>query len=125
MEFYTAINCMDGRVQLPVITYLQERFDATYVDMITEPGPNCLLADRTDPALVESILNRVGISVKKHGSSGIAVVGHYDCAGNPNPEETQLTQTRKAVELLREEYPECDVIGLWVDEKWEVSEIPA
>ncbi|MHC5086790.1 MAG: carbonic anhydrase, partial [Planctomycetota bacterium] len=26
MSFCTAINCMDGRVQLPVIPFLQNRF---------------------------------------------------------------------------------------------------
>ena len=36
--FATAINCMDGRVQLPVIKFLQERFKAEYVDIISEPG---------------------------------------------------------------------------------------
>jgi carbonic anhydrase len=125
MTFCTAINCMDGRVQLPVITYLQKRFDAIYVDVITEPGPNRILADQTDSTLTASILNRVSISVNKHGSTNIAVVGHYDCAGNPTPEEEQLVQTRKAVALLRKEHPGCTVIGLWVDRDWEVSEIPS
>ncbi len=123
MEFYTAVNCMDGRVQLPVITYLQNRFGVTYVDMITEPGPNRLLADQTDPALTGSILNRIKISVEKHASGGIAVVGHYDCAGNPASEEKQFAQTRKAVELIRKEYPGLDIIGLWVDENWEVRQL--
>jgi len=40
MEFCTAINCMDGRVQIPVISFLEERFNARYVDVISEPGPN-------------------------------------------------------------------------------------
>jgi len=123
MEFYTAVNCMDGRVQLPVITYIQNRFGATYVDMITEPGPNRLLADRTDAALAESILKRVRISVEKHGSGGIAVVGHYDCAGNPAPKKTQVAQTEKAVRLLRKEHPAIEIVGLWVDKNWEVSEL--
>jgi carbonic anhydrase len=123
MEFYTAVNCMDGRVQIPVITYLQNRFGAAYVDMITEPGPNRLLADQTDSALVESILKRVRISVEKHESGGIAVVGHYDCAGNPAPEETQVAQTEKAVRLLRKEHPDIEIVGLWVDKNWEVSDL--
>ena len=42
MSFCTAINCMDGRVQLPVIRFLQERFKVDYVDVISEPGPNLL-----------------------------------------------------------------------------------
>ena len=42
MRFCTVINCMDGRVQLPVIRHMKERFNAEYVDSITEPGPNNL-----------------------------------------------------------------------------------
>ena len=38
MCFCTAVNCMDGRVQLPVTSYLQERFNVEHVDSITEPG---------------------------------------------------------------------------------------
>ena len=40
MIFFTTIKCKDGRVQLPVISYLQKRFNVQYVDSITEPGPN-------------------------------------------------------------------------------------
>jgi len=50
MSFYTAINCMDGRVQLPVITYLQKRFGVEHVDSITAAGPNRLVT-MTVPAI--------------------------------------------------------------------------
>lgn len=123
MTFCTAINCMDGRVQLPVITYLQERFDAAHVDVISEPGPNLLLATTPEPGTVESILERARISVEKHHSKGIAVIGHHDCAGNPVSEAEQRLHTREAVMMLREEFPGIEIIGLWVDENWEVSEV--
>ncbi len=48
MSFCTTINCMDGRVQLPVIKYLQKHFNVDYVDSITEPGPNLILAKQTN-----------------------------------------------------------------------------
>lgn len=123
MKFCTAINCMDGRVQLPVIHYLQKRFNAEYVDVISEPGPNRILAQATNFDLVESIFNRVEISVGTHHSVGIAVVGHHDCAGNPSTKEDQLSQVRDAMESLRRRFGGIDVIGLWVDENWAVSEI--
>jgi len=88
-SFCTVVNCMDGRVQLPVIRYLQRRFNVNHVDTITEPGPNLILANQDDKAGVQSILRRVQISVKKHESVGIALVGHHDCAGNPTQEEEQ------------------------------------
>jgi len=121
-RFSTVVNCMDGRVQLPVITYMQKRFDTEYIDSITEPGPNRLLAERDNPDLLDSILNRINISIEKHGSRTIAVVGHYDCAGNPVSRDKQIKQTAKAVAWLREQFPEVEVIGLWVDEKWQVEE---
>jgi len=115
---------MDGRVQIPVITYLRDRFDAEHVDIISEPGPNYLLADQPESETVDSILKRVNISVEKHHSKGIAVIGHHDCAGNPASEDEQHLHTKEAVMMLREKYPGLEIIGLWVDENWKVSEIP-
>lgn len=114
---------MDGRVQLPVNDYLKKRFGAAYVDTITEPGPNAILASGTDARSVESIMRRLRISVDHHKSVGIAVVGHHDCAGNPAPRRDQAQQTLKAVRRLQQEFPGLPVIALWVDEAWEVSEI--
>ena len=123
MKFCTVINCMDGRVQLPVITFLQKRFNAKYVDSITEPGPNLILSKQTDSYLVESILTRLKISVEKHKSVGVAVVGHYDCAGNPAKKDEQIQHVEESIRLIRQQYKELEIIGLWVDENWEVMEI--
>ena len=123
MKFCTAINCMDGRVQRPVIEYLQNRFSAECVDTITEPGPDRILAEQSDSNQVESIFTRLEISVARHQSSGVAVVGHYDCAGNPVPKDEQVPHIESAVKLVRERYPNVEVIGLWVDENWRVHEI--
>ena len=124
MSFCTAINCMDGRIQLPVIAFLTRRFAVEHVDMITEPGPNRILARQTDASLIESILDRIRISVERHGSVGIAVVGHHDCAGNPAGQAEQASDTVAAVEYIRKRcsrYGVVVVIGLWVDENWSVS----
>ena len=123
MSFCTVVNCMDGRIQLPVIEYLQERFKVDYVDSITEPGPNLILARQNDIGIVESIFNRVKISVENHGSVGIAVVGHFNCAGNPAPKEQQAEHTLDAIRCVKCRYGDLEVIGLWVDENWKVSEL--
>jgi len=47
MRFCTVINCIDGRIQLPVIEYLKIRFNVEYVDTITEAGPNLILSENT------------------------------------------------------------------------------
>ncbi|MDP6634065.1 MAG: hypothetical protein QGG42_04160 [Phycisphaerae bacterium] len=126
MTFCTAVNCIDGRVQLPVIEFLTDRFGVDYVDMITEPGVNRILAERTDPGGIDSILARIDISVTAHNSSAVAVVGHHDCKGNPVDESQQTIDTLAAVKYLREQcarYKDVRVIGLWVDGNGTVSEI--
>jgi hypothetical protein len=114
---------MDGRVQLPVIRYLQERFNAEYVDSITEAGPNLILSEQEDTVSIRSILERLEISIKNHNSVGVAVVGHHDCAGNPAPRDVQVVHIQKAVQFLRRQYEGMDVIGLWVDDNWEAGEV--
>ncbi len=123
MRFCTAINCMDGRVQLPVIEYLQKRFGAEYVDSITEPGPILILAEESNSNLVESIFNRIRISVDRHNSVGIAVVGHHDCAANPATKDQQVKQIADAIRLIKHRYSDIEIIGLWGGENWEVTEL--
>jgi len=114
---------MDGRVQLPVIQYLQKRFDVKYVDSITEAGPNLILAKQNNTALVQAILVRLNISIDKHNSVGIAIVGHQDCAGNSAPYEEQIRHIRESVQFLRSQHENTEVIGLWIDSDFEVHEI--
>ena len=122
MTFCTAINCMDGRVQLPVINYLMRYFEADYVDSVTETGPNLILAEQKNEALIQSIITRVKVSVEKHKSVGIAVVGHNDCVGNPAQKEEQFTHLEKSVEVLSQ-YFNVPIVALWVDENWKVHKI--
>ncbi len=121
--FATVINCMDGRVQLPVISWVQQTYHVQYVDMVTEPGPVKILAEKQPEYLLESVKNRVHISVRTHGSNLICIVGHYDCAGNPVCKDKQLQQLRIAKEVVESWSLQTRVILLWVDEQWIVHEI--
>ena len=123
MSFCTAINCMDGRVQLPVIQFLQDLFGVEYVDMITAPGPVRILAQQDNPPIVDAILERVAISVQKHGSTQIAVVAHHDCAGNPADRDAQVAQVRQSIDFLKGRFPQVEFEGLWVNENWDVEAV--
>ncbi len=112
-RFVTAVNCMDGRVQEPVIRWMTRRLAADYVDMITEAGPVGALATGSKPE-VQSIRKRLDVSVRVHGSRVIAVVAHADCAGNPVPDEDQKGQVRRASALLKSWHSDVRVVGLWV-----------
>lgn len=118
--FGVAINCMDGRVQLPVIDFLKKKFGLDYVDAVTEPGPNKIVAENRDFATVESIKRRVAISVEKHGAKIVALVAHFDCAGNPADKTVQLDQLNQAEEVVKSWGFNTRIVKLWVDENWQV-----
>jgi len=119
-KFVTAINCIDGRVQTCVTDWLKEKYQADFVDMITEPGADKVMAE--GPAdLVEAILKKVMVSVGSHHSGLIAVVGHYDCAANPVTDEEHLVQIKKGVEIIKGWGLPVEVLGLWVGNSWKVS----
>ncbi|MBC8184182.1 hypothetical protein H8E88_24070 [candidate division KSB1 bacterium] len=123
ITFATAINCMDGRVQIPVIEYIKQNYRVDYVDMITEPGPNKILADNDDKTVLTSIKKRVLISLDRHKSRLIFLAGHHDCAGNPADKETQLTQIISSVNTIKFWNLDAKVLGLWVDENWRVCDV--
>lgn len=123
MKFCTVINCMDGRIQLPVINFLRERFNAENVDNITEAGPDLILHNNNNPNKIDSIFKRVEISIEAHKSVGIAVVGHPDCAANPTPKESQLIHLKNSVELIKNNFPNTEVIAVWVNENKYPEEI--
>lgn len=122
-SFAAAINCIDGRVQIPVINYIKKNYGVDFVDVITEPGPNKVLAEKSDLGKVGFIKERVQVSVLKHASKVVAVVGHYDCAGNPVDKKTHIEQIKQAVKTVESWKLAVQVIGLWVDKNFVVWEI--
>jgi hypothetical protein len=122
-KFATAINCMDGRTQLPVHTWLKRTHAVDYVDVITEPGPVRILADATDAAALESIKRRLSISVTRHGSTRVAIVAHADCAGNPVDKETQFRQLHMAATSVLSWGFGVQLNLLWLGNDWQVERV--
>jgi len=123
-KFAIAINCMDGRAQIPVINYLKEKFKVDYVDMVTELGPNKILSDNTDLQTVESIKEKVKFSVLTRKAKVIVVVSHYNCAGNLAGENDQKQHLRNAVNLIKEwNLPVETIEALWFDEFFRAPEV--
>ena len=123
MRFATAINCIDGRTQVPVISYMKENYGVEFVDMITEPGVDKIISEGEDNTVLSAIKKKVGISIDKHSSRVIAVVGHYDCAGNPVSEEEHVKHISDAVDIVKSWLGDVKVVGLWINSRWEVEKI--
>ena len=89
--------------------------------MITSAGPVKILSNKKIENL-ESIISCIDISLKQHKSKGIAIVAHYDCAGNPISDEEQKKLLKKSVAFLSDKYINSSVCGLWVDKDQKVEE---
>jgi len=119
-KFATSISCIDGRIQLPVIHWLQDKYDVKFIDTITEPGVDKLFLS---PTKIQEIKSKAVISIKAHGSNLIAISGHHNCAGNPTSKSEHYKQIKKAVEIIQAWKLPVKVIGLWVNEDWQVEVI--
>ncbi|MET3683334.1 hypothetical protein ABID56_001429 [Alkalibacillus flavidus] len=120
--FATAINCMDGRTQEPVIQWMKQQYNVDYVDQINEAGPNKALL-QGDAKMIESIKQKLSISNQGHGSQALAIVGHHDCAGNPVDKPEKVEQIKQGVALVRSWGYDMDIVGLYVNDDWEVEHI--
>jgi hypothetical protein len=123
MKFGTVINCMDGRVQFPVLEYLKKNYDVEFFDAANESGPLRILTDRAEKCRLISLKDQIAISLQEHGSRFIAIVGHHDCTSNPLGREEQEKQMDEALRYLSAAFgEEIFYVALWVNEKWEVEE---
>lgn len=118
-SFATVINCMDGRVQEPVTQWLKARTGATYIDVITEAGPDRIMASTATASRL--ILKRILISRDKHNSSSLALVAHADCAGNPVSKEKHIQHLKQSAKIIETWNLGMDILLLWVNENWEVE----
>ena len=119
-KFATSVSCIDGRIQIPLAKWIKENFSVDFVDSITEPGVDKKVSGKLD---LESMKNKVSISINAHKSELIVVSGHYDCAGNPVSNEEHLEQIKQGVEVINSWNLGAKVIGVWVDENWTVNQI--
>ena len=118
-KFGTLINCIDGRTQLPAISWIKENYSLDYVDNITEPGPDKLVSE----GKIELLKPKINISIKLHGSNLVVVSGHHNCAGNPISKEEHLTQIRKSIGVIKSLEMSVEVIGIWINDKWEIEPV--
>jgi hypothetical protein len=122
-RFGTAINCIDGRTQEPVIEFMKQKYNIDGVDMVTLPGVDGVISNRENSDEIALIRNAVSISIEKHRSRIIAVVGHFDCAGNPGNREHHYTHVNKAIQQVTSWNFDAQIVGLYVNVKRQIEEL--
>jgi len=120
-SFVTAVLCIDGRFRRCLVDWLLTHFGTDYVDLITEPGPDSLLAENPAGSRAVGVRSRLTVSHTAHQPTAIAIAGHDDCAGNPVGPDVHWEQERRAATVLRGWYPELPILALHVDSESAVS----
>jgi len=120
-NFVICLNCVDGRVQLPVIHWIKAKYKVDYVDMITNAGMDRVLADEN--ADIEKVLGTIDLLLDRNETNSVFIVGHYDCLGNSVDEKTHKELICAAAERLKSSKSICRVIGLWVSKESVVEKI--
>jgi len=114
-RFVTAINCIDGRAQLPALNWLKPHCNVDYVDLITEPGPDKILT-RGPAQTIASIRSKATFSFEVHHSTVLAIVAHHDCIAHPVSREEHWEDIKQCVQVAISWNLWPRVLGLWVNE---------
>jgi len=118
-KFATVINCMDGRVQYPVNEWMKAKTGAEFIDVITEAGPDRIMASTATASRL--ILKRILVSRDKHMSTELALVAHHDCVGNPGLKEMHICHLQKSAKIMETWNLGMHIMMLWVDETWQIE----
>ncbi len=121
-RFGTAINCIDGRVQQPVADWVRKNYGVDYVDMVNEPGPDKVLS-QVRTLLIDSLKDKVSISINAHHSRVVVIAGHHDCAANPVSRDEHEAQIRSAVKEIASLKLPVTIAGLWIDSDWKANSL--
>src|SRR5882672_5715621 len=119
-KFATAITCIDGRVQQPIVDWMKLHTNVHYVDLITEPGPDKLVSSES-PA-VDEVVRKVSFSIHHHASTVVALTGHHDCAANAGDKDDHIEQILAGVRVLLSYNLNARILGLWLSE-WNSVEL--
>src|SRR6266446_5937371 len=120
-KFATAITCIDGRVQQPIVDWMKLHTNVHYVDLITEPGPDKLLSSGPVHVITE-VVRKVSFSIQHHASNVVALTGHHDCAANKTDKDEHFEQILDGVRVLLSYQLNARVLGLWLSE-WNSVEL--
>ncbi len=119
-KFATSVSCIDGRIQIPLTNWIKENYSVDYVDTVTEPGVD---KNISKDSILESIKTKARISIHAHKSELIVFSGHYNCAANPVSDEEHIEFIKKGVKEISSWDLGVTVIGVWVDDSWNVNTI--
>lgn len=135
-QFITVVSCIDGRIIVPLVSWLTTNFPGYNPDLLTEPGADGLLSEKKDwmyrdrkPTIAgiltsnahQHLINTIKFSIEKHQSECLIIVGHIGhngsvqgCGGNPGDEKQHDQDLLECVRLLKDKGMELPMMAILV-----------
>src|SRR5262245_3075414 len=99
---------------------MRDMLSVDYVDLVTHPGVDGLLAK--EPERAGDILRAsIDISIQRHGSPVLALVGHHECAANAGSADLHREQLLRGLRVLQNWELGVKLIALWVNADWQID----
>jgi hypothetical protein len=116
--FALALNCVDGRVQRPLLRWIDDALALDRVDTITLPGPDATLLDGGEEG--DRARRHATFLAERRHHACVIVAGHHDCLGNPVDEAEHLRGIERAADVVHG-WALCPrTLGVWIDHEWRV-----
>lgn len=126
-SFATVITCIDGRIQESAAKWAKKEFEVEFVDMITWPGAECVLAGTGDEII--ALRKNINKRLTNHASPFIIIAGHDHCTYNNVLKDEKVKQLQTAIKVVQSWKLEGvkSVRGIYIEERWipEEIELPA
>lgn len=120
-EKAVCLNCIDGNVQLPVASWIKNRYQIDCVDMITEPGIVCVLSNLDQS--IDEINKKVRHCLETGSVTKLFISGHEHCDFCGIDDAQQKHQVSSAILRVQKDFPGLDVHGLWYRQDGSIEEI--
>jgi 5-(carboxyamino)imidazole ribonucleotide mutase len=115
------INCMDGYMQIPIVSYSKKHYGILNTYFLTIPKPSFLAPENHDSMLAKELLQHLSVLRLEYRLKTIALVTR-DEKGNET-KHAKLATLKKAVQTLAELHQGIRVVGLWMDSQGAIQEV--
>jgi len=116
------VRCMDFRLTREMNKWMEKRGYIGDCDLVSLAGAGKAIADGTPEG--EMLLSQIALSAKLHHSSCVALVHHSQCgayagaysfANAEEEKEKQVSDMKKAAEIIKAKNPGISVKFIWAN----------
>jgi len=116
------INCMDGQMQLPIVSYTEKHFGILHTCFLTVAKPSYLIAEKRDSRQAQDLLQNLLVLMLENRPKTIVLVAHHNPADVTETDWMQLKHLDDAVQFLAGLHRSVEVVGLWMDAHGTIQE---